>query len=172
MYKQIVYDIIKVEDNMEIRIEKYKREDFSQLVKVIEFVLDEYGFEFGVGDLKKDLTALSEENAYRDAKEGFWIAKDGENVIGSVAIRAREDDLAELKRFYLLPVYRGLGIGSRLYEVAEEFAIKNGYEGIWLESSRRFKLASKLYLKKGFRLLEELDNDWEDNIYEKVFRKD
>jgi GNAT superfamily N-acetyltransferase len=60
------------------------------------------------------------------------------------------------------------GQGSvRCYAHAEAFARAAGYQAIWLDSSRRFGKARRLYERNGFVLLEELDNDWEDNVYEK-----
>ncbi len=156
---------------MKVNIERYNNMHFDELCSVIEQVLREYEFEFGIGSLRGDLIALSNNQAYKESKEAFWVARDGDKVIGSIALRSRDDGLAELKRFYLLSEYRGAGIGSKLYDVAEQFAIDKGYEGIWLESSRRFKSAEKLYKKKGYRLLEAIDNEWEDNFYEKKFKE-
>jgi ribosomal protein S18 acetylase RimI-like enzyme len=62
------------------------------------------------------------------------------------------------------PLARGHGLGQRLYEHAEAFARAAGYRRIWLDSSRRFTAARRLYEKNGFELLEELANDWEDNV--------
>ena len=42
-----------------------------------------------------------------------------------------------------------------------------GYAKLWLDSSRRFTSAHRLYERNGFVLVERLDNDWEDNVYEK-----
>jgi GNAT superfamily N-acetyltransferase len=84
-----------------------------------------------------------------------------------VAIRPKEGRTCELTRLYLRPDRRGAGLGQRLYEHAEAFARRAGYERIWLDSSRRFVVAHRLYQRNGFRLVESLDNDWEDDVYEK-----
>src|SRR6056297_1640131 len=158
---------------MNIIIKEFQSKYYFQLVDVVSTVLKEYNFTFDVGDIKNDLNLLKEKKSYNKKNEKFWIALNEDKVIGSIAIRQREDDdLAELKRFYLLPEYRGLGYGSKLYEIAEDFARKSKYSGIWLESSRKFKSAAKLYSKKGYVLIEELENDWDDNLYEKKFGKD
>ena len=34
-----------------------------------------------------------------------------------------------------------------------------------LDSSRRFRGAHRLYLRNGFRLVEQLDNEWEDDVF-------
>lgn len=155
---------------MNIVIKEFERKYYSQLIKLIQSVLSEYEFTFDIGDIKNDLNQLKDKTSYSQYNEKFWVALDSEKLIGSIAIRDRKDDeLAELKRFYLLPEYRGLGIGSKLYNIAEEFAKETNYPGIWLESSRKFESAAILYKRKGFILIEELDNDWEDNLYQKIF---
>jgi hypothetical protein len=68
------------------------------------------------------------------------------------------------------PGARGLGIGQLLYMHGETFARSAGYEKMWLDSSRRFTQARRLFERNGFVLVEELDNDWEDNVYEKASR--
>ncbi|MFP4456225.1 MAG: GNAT family N-acetyltransferase [Clostridia bacterium] len=155
---------------MNILIKEFEKKYHSQLMNLIQDVLNEYDFTFDVGDIKSDINQLKDHKSYTKSAEKFWVALDSEKLIGSIAIRDRKDDeLAELKRFYLLPEYRGLGIGSKLYNIAEKFAKENNFTGIWLESSRKFKSASILYKRKGFILIEELDNDWEDNLYQKIF---
>ncbi|MGO8998187.1 MAG: hypothetical protein ACLQVI_33115 [Polyangiaceae bacterium] len=47
---------------------------------------------------------------------------------------------------------------------------QDDHQAIWLDSSRRFGKARRLYERNGFVLLEEIDNDWEDNVYEKPLR--
>jgi len=155
---------------MNIIIKEFEEKYYSQLVNLIKSVLNEYEFTFDVGDIKNDMNKLKKSKSYSKKNEKFWIALDDNKLVGSIAIRDRkDDDLAELKRFYLLPEYRGLGIGSKLYDTAEKFAKGYTYRGIWLESSRKFVNAAKLYKRKGFTLTEELDNDWEDNLYHKIF---
>jgi putative acetyltransferase len=121
-----------------------------------------------MGGLEADLAAIAER--YAAPRGTFVIAELDGRVAGSVAIRARSDDpkVCELKRLYVSPSARGHGLGQQLYEHAETFARAAGYGRIWLDSSRRFTAARRLYEKNGFVLLDELDNDWEDNVYEKT----
>jgi GNAT superfamily N-acetyltransferase len=58
-------------------------------------------------------------------------------------------------------------VGRALYDHAEAFARSAGYGRIWLDSSRKFAEARKLYERNGFILLEELANEWCDNVYAK-----
>ncbi|MFO0741453.1 MAG: GNAT family N-acetyltransferase [Labilithrix sp.] len=146
-----------------VRLRAYEPRDEAAVVALVKSVLGEYGFTAEVGGLEGDLRAL--ETRYRDGR--FWVAELGGEIIGTVAIRPKDEGRCELKRLYLRPDARGLGLGQRLYEEAEAFARAVGYAKLWLDSSRRFTSAHRLYERNGFVLVERLDNDWEDNVYEK-----
>jgi putative acetyltransferase len=141
-------------------------EDLPAVRRLVQQVLAEFWFAAQVGGVERDLAEALER--YGGERAGFWVADDGGTVVGTVAIRPREGRTCELKRLYLLPDGRGTGLGQRLYEHAEAFARRAGYERIWLDSSRRFARAHRVYQRNGFRLLESLDNDWEDDVYEKT----
>lgn len=138
--------------------------DLPAVVALVDSVLAEHGFRSGVGGVREDLEA-----AHRYGREGagFWVAEQGGALVGTIAVRPKEGRTCELKRLYVAASARGHGVGRALYAHAEAFARAAGYERIWLDSSRRFRSARRLYEGHGFVLLEERDNDWEDNVYEK-----
>jgi GNAT superfamily N-acetyltransferase len=144
-------------------IRAYRKDDFGAVVALVTSVLAEYGFTAHVGGVQRDLAAI--EDGY--SRGGFWVAELDGVVAGTVAIRPKEGATCELKRLYVKKEARGHGIGRDLYAHAEAFARAAGYEKIWLDSSRKFAEARRLYEKNGFVLLEELDNEWCDNVYEK-----
>jgi len=149
---------------MRVVIRAYRRDDFDAVVALVTSVLAEYGFSAHVGGVQADLAAI--EDGYM-SRGGFWVAEIDGAVAGTVAIRPKEGTTCELKRLYVSKSFRGRGVGRDLYAHAEAFARGAGYERIWLDSSRKFVEARRLYEKNGFVLLEELANDWCDNVYEK-----
>jgi putative acetyltransferase len=149
-----------------IRIRDLEEADLPAVQALVERVLGEFGFTAQVGGVERDLREARDRYGGRAA--GFWVADEGGEVVGSVAVRPRDGATCELKRLYLLPERRGTGLGQRLYEHAEAFARSAGYERIWLDSSRRFARAHGLYRRNGFVLVASLDNDWEDDVYEKI----
>lgn len=150
---------------MTLRIRSYDASDYPAVRALIEGVLTEFGFAFAVGGLERDLSEIG--TRYGTPQAGFWVAEAGAILVGTVAIRPKADRTCELKRLYLDPQWRGQGLGQVLYAHAESFARQAGYERIWLDSSRRFGSAHRLYERNDFVLVERLDNDWEDNVYEK-----
>lgn len=154
-----------------LRIRPLTPGDVPAVLALVQDVLAEHGFSANVGGVREDLSATGR---YEHDGAGFWVAElaspeDGpENgIVGTVAVRPKDGRTCELKRLYVAASARGRGVGRALYAHAEAFARGAGYDRIWLDSSRRFPSARKLYEGHGFVLLEERDNDWEDNVYEK-----
>lgn len=151
---------------MSVTVRPYRDEDRDAVRALVAAVLTEFGFGHAVGGVERDLAEIT--TRYGAEGAGFWVAVEGDNeVVGTVAIRPKEGRTCELKRLYLHPERRGAGLGQRLYDHAEEFARRAGYDAIWLDSSRRFGKAHRLYERNGFTLIERVDNEWEDNLYEK-----
>jgi GNAT superfamily N-acetyltransferase len=140
--------------------------DLPAVRALVEEVLGEFGFTSQVGGVDRDLEEVRDR--YGGGRAGFWVAEVDFTVVGTVAIRPREGRTCELKRLYLRADQRGTGLGQQLYQHAEAFARSAGYDRIWLDSSRRFARAHRLYQRNGFVLVESLDNDWEDDVYEKA----
>ena len=149
-------------------IRAYQPADQQPVRGLIASVLSEFGFSLAIGGLERDLSELAAR--YGSADAGFWVAESAGAIIGTVAIRPKEGRTCELKRLYLSPSWRGQGLGQSLYSHAESFARSAGYEVIWVESSRRFGRAHRLYDRNGYVLVEQLQNDWEDNVYEKTLK--
>jgi GNAT superfamily N-acetyltransferase len=148
-------------------IRSYEPADRAGVVALIVKTLAEFGFTADVGGLEEDLAAI-EERYVASKRGGFWVAMESGRVVGTVAVRTKDVTTCELKRLYVSDQARGQGLGQKLYARTEDFARSAGYHRIWLDSSRRFTGARRLYERNGFVLLEELQNDWEDNCYEKL----
>jgi GNAT superfamily N-acetyltransferase len=146
-------------------IRNLEPEDLPAVRRLVEDVLAEFGFTSQIGGVDRDLKEVRER--YGGMKAGFWVAEVAGVLAGTVAIRPKEGLTCELKRLYVSPARRGGGLGQALYDHAEAFARRAGYERIWLDSSRRFAKAHRLYQRNGFVVLESLNNDWEDDICEK-----
>jgi putative acetyltransferase len=158
----------------QVEIRAYRDSDLAGVRRLVEAVLTEFGFAHTVGGIERDLQQIAARYGARaGGAGGFWVADSDGAIVGTVAVRPKDGDgdgeagTCELKRLYLDPGWRGRGLGQALYEHAESFARAAGYRRIWLDSSRRFAKAHRLYARNGFVLLEQLDNDWEDNVYEK-----
>jgi putative acetyltransferase len=87
---------------------------------------------------------------YFKAGGTFLVALNGEQVIGSGALRRLDAEIAELKRMWLLEAYHGQGIGYRLIQQLLDFARNQGYIRIRLQTSPEQIRALAFYRKVGF----------------------
>ena len=70
--------------------------------------------------------------------------------IGCGALKLHGAAPAELKRMWVDPTSRGLGVGRRLLESLEALVRENGVRVLHLETNRALKEAIELYCKAGF----------------------
>ena len=82
---------------------------------------------------------------------GLWLAWDGDEAAGCVALHALTPGIAELKRMYVRPVSRGRGIARRLARHAIEEARTLGYERLRLGTLTTMLAAQNLYASLGFQ---------------------
>lgn len=82
------------------------------------------------------------------------IATLDQAVAGCVAMRPLEGGVCEMKRLYLRPGHRGLGIGRMLAEAVIDAAAVAGYTSMRLDTLDRLTEAIALYRSMGFELMD------------------
>lgn len=78
------------------------------------------------------------------------IATRDQSVAGCVAMRPLEGSVCEMKRLYLRPGHRGLGIGRMLAEAVIDAAAAAGYASMRLDTLDKLTEAITLYRSMGF----------------------
>lgn len=73
-------------------------------------------------------------------------------AVGSGAIKERGSDAMEIKRMYVLPQYRGMGIASNVLRELEKWTAELGYATCVLETGKRQPEAISLYRKNGYEI--------------------
>ena len=83
---------------------------------------------------------------------GVWLAQAEGQAIGCVALRRLSTVAAsgEIKRMYVRPEYRGLGVPRLLLRALEEYANRGGYRWLYLDTAASMKAAARFYEREGF----------------------
>ena len=78
------------------------------------------------------------------------LAKRGDHVLGCIALKQLEPGIAEIKRLFVRPQARKLGVGKALVTAAIQAATELGYREIKLDTLPEMKAAIALYEGFGF----------------------
>ena len=137
------------------------RSDDVQIIQQLNMLL----FEKEVADYDETLnpswSVSPEANEYflKRIKEGScFVAVEGNEVVGYIAgsiVKAepfRHDvTLAEAENMFVLPEYRGKGVGTKLFELLIGWCRKNGADRISTVASAGNDRAIALYRRLGFK---------------------
>lgn len=96
-------------------------------------------------ELAEDFRSLE-----RDTESWAWIARDEGTPVGCVLMYGETDDLAEFRRLWVIPAYRGFGIGRALTSVVIDTARAQGYQTLGLTTPPWAETAQALYESMGF----------------------
>jgi len=80
----------------------------------------------------------------------FWVALQDGKVIGTVAIRDMGGATAKLNRMFVTMDLHGKGIGQKLFDHAKNFAKKQGFAELILNTHFNMERAHHFYEKNGF----------------------
>ena len=78
------------------------------------------------------------------------LAYEDPTPVGCGAMKQFEADSMEIKRMYVFPEYRGLGIATKVLAELERWAGESGYVRCVLETGKKQPEAIALYTKNGY----------------------
>lgn len=150
-------------------IRDWKESDRTAAASVIEKVLQEYGLSWDATGADKDV--LTVESAYLEKNGEFWVVERQEQIVGTAAYYpvARGEKAVEIRKMYLLPEVRGMGLGKHLLSLLETKIAAKGFQEIWLETASVLKEAVILYEKSGYSPATGVETKRCDRIYVKRF---
>lgn len=132
-------------------IREYRKGDEEAINRVIKSVFDEYGWLWDPKTENKDTYSVEEH--YHRTGGGFWVLENGDEVVGTVALRGKEDGLCGLYRVYVPSQHRGHGYGRTLFRFAVEKAKQLGYERMEIWSDKTLDVSHIMYKNAGAKLI-------------------
>ena len=112
------------------------------------------------------------EQYYSDNDKIKLIIVDEENntIAGCVALRSFSPEVAEMKRLYVVPSYRGYKLGRKLAEAIIEKAVEQGYHSMILDTMFEMQAAQQLYYNLGFHTIPPYNHQDESKVicFEKI----
>ncbi len=137
------------------RIRPIQGKDNAATAAVIRKVLTEYGLNReGFAFVDAELDSLFEN--YQAPQAAYFVAEIDGKIVGGAGfgpLLGGEPDTAELKKMYLLPEARGLGLGRALMDAILPLVSAGGYARLYLETMPNMKDAIRVYEKYGFEPL-------------------
>jgi ribosomal protein S18 acetylase RimI-like enzyme len=104
-------------------------------------------------DFETELASLPGD--YADPRGTLFLAWVNESLAGCCALRPLDSsdysNAAEMKRLYVRPLFRGLGIGRQLSEAVLDAARNRGYSCVLLDTLDDMESARALYEDLGFQ---------------------
>jgi len=127
-------------------------EDFETAKKLLVEYVDSLGFDLNFQDFEQELADLS--SHFTPPEACLLLAIHENQAAGCAAIKSFDNGICEMKRLYVKPQFRGLGIGRALTETIIKQARKVGYEFMRLHTVLPRDAARNLYLSLGFTDIE------------------
>jgi GNAT superfamily N-acetyltransferase len=98
----------------------------------------------------------------------FFVAMSDGLPLGCIGLKGNAGELAEIKRLWVAPSARGLGLGRRLLEAAEQAARDLSVRILRLDTNSALPEASRLYHSTGWTEIERFNDDpYPDMFFEK-----
>jgi len=114
-----------------------------------ERVQCDYSIEFDVESMVA--SDLSDSEKFHPPNGRFYLVRYNSDIAGVGCLKKLEDGVGEIQRMYVLPSFRGRGIGRAIVNRLIEDARSIGYRRLKLESLEFLEAAHLLYRSVGFQ---------------------
>jgi putative acetyltransferase len=151
-------------------IRHWQESDRLQAAEVIYSVLSEYGLDWEPNGADRDVLQIEE--CYLATGGEFWVIEHQNQIVGTAAYYPihRGEKAVEIRKMYLLPNVRGLGLGKYLLQALETAIISRGFQQIWIETASFLTEAVILYESNGYIPTTGVETQRCDSIYVKYLQ--
>ena len=148
---------MKVSDDMKNSIEHYQQYHQKQVVDLILGIqVEEFSIPITLDD-QPDLQSI--ETFYQKGRGNFWVALDGNRVVGTIALIDIGGGDGVLRKMFVDKNYRGKdrGVAFDLLSKLLSSARLSDMRTIFLGTTEKYLAAHRFYEKYGFREILELE---------------
>ena len=127
---------------------------------VIDVILPIQRDEFGLGVTVEDQPDLLEiPSFYQTGGGGFWVAFDGPDAVGTIALRDIGNRQGALRKMFVKASHRGhqFRVARELLDHLVTASEANGIAEVFLGTTERFHAAHRFYEKNGFKRIAVID---------------
>jgi len=139
--------------------------------KAARYCLGEYYSELSCrfkGGFEVSLSRDPDANDMLSPRGAFFVAMSDGLPIGCVGLKGSGSELAEVKRLWVAPSARGLGLGRRLMDLAENAARNLSVKILRLDTNSALTEALQLYRSTGWTAIDRFNDDpYPDLFFEK-----
>ncbi len=142
---------LKIKD---VRIRSATNQDKNKIISLVTDILSEFALQPEFESSESDLIDI--EATYFQNGGIFKIVEDNYNhLLGTFALSPVDENTCKLRKMYLAPPARGIGLGRQMLERAIDDAQKSGFKTMILETMPIMKDAIRLYTRRGFKLIKK-----------------
>lgn len=128
---------------------------------------DELGRRFDDGFDPGD-TLVADAGAMRAPNGVFVIATIDDRTAGCGGVQRIDDETGEIKRMWVVPGWRGVGLGRHLLQELEGHVARHGHRRVVLDTNSVLTEAIAMYQRAGYREIEAYnDNPYARHWFEK-----
>jgi carbonic anhydrase len=137
---------------MQIRVAVTK-EDWEQIKNLfreyMEWIRDKQNIDLSFQGIEDELRSLP--GTYSPPEGCTLLAEVDGQIAGCVALRPFDSHSCEMKRMFVRPAFRRLGLGKALAEQIIQEAKSRGYHLMRLDTADTMQAAQELYRSMGFK---------------------
>jgi GNAT superfamily N-acetyltransferase len=133
-----------------MRIVAYDKQDANDVVELITSIqITEFGVATSA-EKQPDLRDIP--GFYQYGAGNFWLAFEGDELIGTIALKDVGGGVCALRKMFVKKAYRGgqRGVGAKLMQTLLDWAQGRGVRDIYLGTVDVYHAAHRFYEKSGF----------------------
>jgi len=132
--------------------EKYRDNVISLILDIYENELDFKGYD------RPDIYNITD-TYQKNHNSNFWVAINNNEIVGTVGVLGKTEELVYLKRMVVKKGFRRQGLGQQLLQTALTFSKNHGFKTIYAGTVKENQNVINFYKNRGFDYSEDVPKD-------------